>query len=130
MPRDYLIRFQKKLVELEDAAVISKTQSNYHITSSVTEQVKQSTKGTDSGFKQQLKIQMHARQVTGFDSWSQYLEFVTSVQRAVQSDDGSSSNDGGKDATSKKKVWSLVTTGGRKTPQALFPDSPLTSTSK
>ena len=93
------------LIELEDAAVISKPQSDYHIISSVTEQVnKQATKGMDSGFKQQLKIQMHARQVTRFDSWSQYLEFVTSVQRAVQSDDDSSSNDGGKDVTSKKKV--------------------------
>ena len=38
LPRDYLIRFQKKLIELEDAAVISGTQSNYHIISSVTEQ--------------------------------------------------------------------------------------------
>ena len=112
LPRDYLIRFQKKLIELEDAAVISKTQSDYHITSSVTEQAKQPTKGMDSEFKQQLKIQMHARQVARFDSWQQYLEFATSVQRAVQSGDVSSSNDGGKDATSKKKVRSLVTTGG------------------
>ena len=85
MPRDYLVRFQKKLIELEDAAVISKTQSDYHIISSVTEQVKQATKGMDSEFKQQLKIQMHARQVTRFNSWPEYLEFVTSVQRAVQS---------------------------------------------
>jgi hypothetical protein len=130
LPRDYLIRFQKKLIELEDAAVISKTQSDYHIISSVTEQVKQATKGMDSGFKQQLKIQMHARQVTRFNSWSQYLEFVTSVQRAVQSDDDASSNDGGKDITSKKKVRSLVTTGGKRTPKEVFPDSLLTSTSE
>ena len=33
------------LIELEDAAVISKTQSDYHIISSVAEQAKQSTKG-------------------------------------------------------------------------------------
>ena len=131
LPRDYLIRFQKKLIELEDAAVISGTQSNYHIISSVTEQVKQSTKGMSSEFKQQLKVQMHARQVASFSSWSEYLKFVTSVQRAVESDDDSSSNDGGKDVTSKKKQFrSLVTTGGRKTPKDLFPDSPLTSTSE
>ena len=131
LPRDYLIRFQKKLIELEDAAVISGTQSNYHIISSVTEQVKQSTKGMSSEFKQQLKVQMHARQVVSFDTWSQYLKFVTAVQRAVQSDDDSSSNDEGKDAISKKKKFrSLVTTGGRKTPKDLFPDSPLTSTSE
>ena len=61
LPRDYLIRFQKKLIELEGAAVISGTQSNYHIINSVTEQAKQSTKGMDSEFKQQLKVQMHAR---------------------------------------------------------------------
>ena len=130
LPRDYLIRFQKKLIELEDAAVISKTQADYHIISSVTEQVKQATKGMDSEFKQQLKIQMHARQVTRFNSWPEYLEFVTSVQRAVQSDDDQSSNDGGKDVTSKKKVRSLVITGGRRLPKDVFPDSLLTSTSE
>ena len=48
LPRDYLIRFQKKLIELEDAAAISGTQSNYHIISSATEQAKQSTKGSES----------------------------------------------------------------------------------
>ena len=85
----------------------------------------------NSEFKQQLKVQMHARQVVSFDSWAQYLKFVTSVQRAVQSDGDSSSDDGGKDVTSKKKVRSLITTtGGRKTPKDLFPDSPLTSTSE
>ena len=68
--------------------------------------------------------------MVSFDSWAQYLKFVTSVQRAVQSNGDSSSNDGGKDAISKKKVRSLVTTGGRKPPQDLFPDSPLTSTSE
>ena len=131
MPRDYLIRFKKKLIELEDAAAISGTQSNYHIISSVTEQVKQSTKGMSSEFKQQLKVQMHARQVVSFDTWSQYLKFVTAVQRAVQSDDDSSSNDEAKEVTSsKKKFRSLVATGGRKTPKDLFPDSPLTSTSE
>ena len=131
LPRDYLIRFQKKLIELEDAAVISGTQSNYHIISSVTEQVKQSTKGMSSEFKQQLKVQMHARQVVSFDTWSQYLKFVTAVQRAVQSDDDSSSNDEAKEVgSSKKKFRSLVATGGRKTPKDLFPDSPLTSTSE
>ena len=45
-----------------------------------------------SEFKQQLKIQMHARQVVSFDSWAQYLKFVTSVQRAVQPDGDSSSD--------------------------------------
>jgi len=131
LPRDYLIRFQKKLIELEDAAVISGTQSNYHIISSVTEQAKQSTKGMNSEFKQQLKVQMHARQVVGFDSWAQYLKFVTSVQRAVNSDSDASSDDGNKEVISKKKIRSLVTTtGGRKTPKDLFPDSPLTSTSE
>jgi hypothetical protein len=120
------------LIELEDAAAISGTQSNYHIISSVTEQVKQSTKGMSSEFKQQLKVQMHARQVVSFSSWSEYLKFVTSVQRAVESDDDSSSNDEVKDekTSSKKKFRSLVTTGGRKTPKDLFPDSPLTSTSE
>ena len=70
---------------------------------------------------------------------SQFRHLVTKlqichlwVQRVVQSDDGSScaSNDGKKDVSSKKKVRSLVTTGGRKTPKDLFPDSPLTSTSE
>ena len=85
-----------------------------------------------SEFKQQLRVQMHARQVVSFVTWSQYLKFVTSVQRVEQSDDDSScaSNDGKKDVSSKKKVRSLVTTGGRKTPKDLFPDSPLTSTSE
>ena len=36
LPRDYLIRLRKKLIELEDAAIISGTQSDYlGITSSV-----------------------------------------------------------------------------------------------
>ena len=52
------------------------------------------------------------------------------MQRAIQPDGGSSSNDGGQDANSKKKVRSLVTTGGRKTPQDLFPGNLLTSTSE
>ena len=83
----------------------------------------------DSEFKQQLKVQMHARQVVGFDSWAQYLKFVTSVQRAVNSDTDASSDDENKKVISKKAVRSLVTTtGGRKTPKDLFPDSPLTST--
>ena len=103
LPRDYLIRFQKKLIELEDAAVISGTQSNYHIISSVAEQVKQSTKGMNSEFKQQLKVQMHARQVVGFGSWAQYLKFVTSVQRAVHSDTDASSDDGNKDVISRRR---------------------------
>ena len=85
-----------------------------------------------SEFKQQLKVQMHARQVVSFNSWSEYLKFVTSVQRAVEPDDDSSSNDEVKDekTSSKKKFRSLVATGGRKTPKDLFPDSPLTSTSE
>ena len=131
LPRDYLIRFQKKLIELEDAAVISGTQSNYHIISSVNEQVKQSTKGMSSEFKQQFKVQMHARQVVGFDSWAQYLKFVTSVQRAVHSDTDASSDEGNKDVISKKKIRSLVTTTGeRKTPKDLFPNSLLTKDSE
>ena len=82
-------------------------------------------------FKQQLKVQMHARQAVSFDSWAQYLKFVTSVQRAVQSDGGSSSDGGGKAVASKNKIRSLVTTtGGRKSPEDLFPNSPLTSTSE
>ena len=40
-PRDYLIRFQRKLIQLDDAATISGTQPEHHIISSVTEQVKQ-----------------------------------------------------------------------------------------
>ena len=82
----------------------------------------------NSEFKQQLKVQIHARQAVSFDSWAQYPKFVTSVQRAVQSDGDSSSDIGRwryKDATSKKKIRSLVTTtGGRKTPKDLFPNSP------
>ena len=85
----------------------------------------------NSEFKQQLKVQMHARQVVSFGSWAKYLKFVTSVQRAVHSDSDTSSDDEKKDVISKKKIRSLVTTtGGRKTPQDLFPDSPLTSTSE
>jgi len=45
LPRDYLIRFQKKLIELEDAAIISGTQSNYHIISSVTNRSSSQLKG-------------------------------------------------------------------------------------
>ena len=131
LPRDYLIRFRKKLVQFEDAAIISGTQSDYHIIGSVTEQVKQATKGMSSEFKSQLKMAMHARQVVSFDSWAKYLEFVTSAQRAVQLDDDSSSDTGGKDVATKKKVRSLVTTtGGRKTPKELFPTSSLTSSSE
>ena len=84
-----------------------------------------------SEFKQQLKMAIYARQVVSFNSWAQYIEFFTSVQRAVQPDSDSSSDDGGKEVDTKKKVRSLVTTiGGRKTPKDLFPDSPLTSTSE
>ena len=84
-----------------------------------------------SEFKQQLKVQMHARQVVSFDTWSQYLKFVTSIQRAVQSDDDSSSNDEVKDEkTSSKKKFRYLGDGRRKTPKDLFPDSPLTSTSE
>ena len=107
-PRYDLIRFQKKLVELEDAATISKNQSEYHIIGSVTEQVKQSRKGMDSEFKQRLKIQMRAREVNSFDSWARYLKlFVTAVQRAVHSDGDSPSDDINKDG--KKKRRSLKT---------------------
>ena len=131
LPRDYLIRFQKKLIELEDSAVISGTQSSYHIISSVAEQVKQPTKGMNSEFKQQLKVQMHARQMVGFGSWAQYLKFVTSVPRAVNSDTDASSDDGNKDVISKKKIRSLaITTGERKTPKELFPNSLLTTDSE
>jgi len=53
------------------------------------------------------------------------------VQRAIQSGTCASSDDGNKDAISKKRIRSLVTTtGGRETPKDLFPDSPLTSTSE
>jgi len=128
-PRAYLIRFQKKLIELEDAAIISGNQSEYHIISSVSEQVKQSRKGMSGEFKQQLKIQMHAREVSSFDSWSRYLKFVTAVQRAVYSESDSSLDDAVKDV--KKKVRSLaITTGERKTPKDLFPNSLLTKDSE
>ena len=71
---------------------------------------------------------MHARQVDSFDSLAHYLRFVTSVQRAVHFDGGSSSDDGNKDAGTKKKLRSLITTtGGRRTPKDLFLDSPLTN---
>ena len=124
-----MIRFQKKLIELEDAAIISGNQSEYHIISSVSEQVKQSRKGMSGEFKQHLKIQMHAREVSGFDSWSRYLKFVTAVQRAVHSESDSSLDDAVKDA--KKKVRSLaITTGERKTPKDLFPNSLLTKDSE
>ena len=93
-----MIRFQKKLIELEDAAIISGNQSEYHIISSVSEQVKQSRKGMSGEFKQQLRIQMHAREVSSFGSWSQYLKFVTAVQRAVHSESDSSLDDAVKDA--------------------------------
>ena len=80
-------------------------------------------------FKQQLKIQMHAREVSGFDSWSRYLKFATAVQRAVHSESDSSLDDAVKDA--KKKVRSLaITTGERKTPKDLFPNSLLTKDSE
>jgi len=123
-----LIRFQKKLIELEDAAIISGNQSEYHIISSVSEQVKQSKKGMSSEFKQQLKIQMHAREVSSFGSWSQYLKFVTSVQRAVHSESDSSQDD----ARSSRKVRSLlkIPVGERKTPKDLFPNSLLTKDSE
>jgi len=128
-PRAYLIRFQKKLIELEDAAIISGNQSEYHIISSVSEQVKQSRKGMSGEFKQQLKIQMHAREVSSFDSWSRYLKFVTAVQRAVYSESDSSLDDAVKDV--KKKVRSLaIPTGERKTPKDLFPNSLLTKDSE
>ena len=121
-----MIRFQKKLIELEDAAIISGNQSEYHIISSVSEQVKQSKKGMGSEFKQQLKIQMHAREVSSFSSWSQYLKFVTSVQRAVHSESDSSQDD-----ASMKKVRSLkIPVGERKTPKDLFPNSLLTKDSE
>ena len=84
-----------------------------------------------SEFKQQLKVQMHARQVVGFGSWAKYLKFVTSVQRAVHSDTDASSDEGNKDVISKKKIRSLViTTGERKTPKDLFPNSLLTKDSE
>ena len=128
-PRDYLIRFQKKLIELEDAAIISGNQSEYHIISSVSEQVKQSRKGMSGEFKQQLKIQMHAREVSSFGSWSRYLKFATAVQRAVHSESDSSLDDAVKDV--KKKVRSLtIPTGERKTPKDLFPNSLLTKDSE
>ena len=76
-----IIRFQRKLIQLDDAATISGTQSEHHIISSVTEQVKQSKKGLLSEFKQQLKIQMHARQIESFSSWA---ERCTIAARSLQ----------------------------------------------
>ena len=65
-----------------------------------------------SEFKQQLKTQMHAREVSSFDSWSRYLMFVTAVQRAVHSESGSSLDDAIKDG--KKKIRSLLKKSGRR----------------
>jgi hypothetical protein len=49
------------------------------------------------------------------------------VQRAVHSDTDASSDEGNKDVISKKKIRSLaITTGERKTPKDLFPNSLLT----
>ena len=83
-----------------------------------------------SEFKQQLKIQMHAREVSSFDSWSRYLKFVTAVQRAVHSESDSSLDDAIKDG--KKKIRSLknIPVGERKTPKDLFPNSLLTKDSE
>ena len=81
-------------------------------------------------FKRELIIQMHAREVSSFESWSRYLKFVTAVQRAVHSDGDSSSDDAIKD--SKKKIRSLnnIPVGERKAPKDLFPNSPLTKDSE
>jgi len=83
-----------------------------------------------SEFKQQLKIQMHAREVSSFDSWSRYLKFVTAVQRAVHSESDSSLDGAIKDG--KKKIRSLknIPVGERKTPKDLFPNSLLTKDSE
>ena len=83
-----------------------------------------------SEFKQQLEIQMHAREVSSFDSWSRYLKFVTAVQRAVHSD-GDSSSDGTTN-DGKKKIRSLknMSVGERKTPKDIFPNNLLTKDSE
>ena len=83
-----------------------------------------------SEFKQQLKIQMRAREVSSFDSWSRYLKFVTAGQRAVHSESDSSLDDAVKDG--KKKIRSLknIPVGERKTPKDLFPNSLLTKDSE
>ena len=75
-----------------------------------------------SEFKRQLKIQMHAREISSFDR-SRYLKFVTAVQRAVHSD-GNSSSDGAI-KYGKKKIRPLknIPVGERKTPEDLFPNS-------
>ena len=59
------------------------------------------------------------------------LSPLCSVQRAVHSDTGASSDDGNKDLISKKKIRSLaITAGERKTPHDLFPSSLLTKDSE
>ena len=50
-PRKYLIRFQKILVKLEDAAIIAKVEDEHIILSSVQEQVKVATKGFTEDFR-------------------------------------------------------------------------------
>ena len=47
LPRDYLIRSRKKFIQLEDAAIISGTQSDYYIVGSVTEQIKRTSNAKD-----------------------------------------------------------------------------------
>ena len=123
-----MIRFQKKLIELEDAAIISGNQSEYHIISSVSEQAKQPRKGMSSEFKQQLKIQMHAREVSSFGSWSRYLKFVTAVQSAVYSESDSSLDDAIKDG--KKKIRSLkkIPVGSERHPRNYFQTASLPKT--
>ena len=79
-----------------------------------------------SEFKQQLKIQMRAREVSSFDSWSRYFNSATAVQRAVHSESDSSLDGAIKDG--KKKIRSLIKNipvGERKTPKDRFPNSPL-----
>ena len=72
-----------------------------------------------SEFKQQLKIQMRAREVSSFDSWARYLTFVTAVQRVVHSDSDSSSDDAIKDGKKKLRSLKNIPVGERKTPKDL-----------
>ena len=77
-------------------------------------------------FKQQLKIQMRAREVSSFDSWSRYLKFVTAVQRAVHSESDSSLDGAIKDGKKKFRSLKNIPVGKRKTPMDPFPNSLLT----
>ena len=84
-----------------------------------------------SEFKQQLRSQMHAREVSSFGSWwSRYLKFVTAVQRAVHSGGDSSSDVAAKDGKKKLRSLKHIPVGEQKKPKDMFPTSLLTKDSE